>query len=313
MLRRSDEIGVLGAKRGALIIGLSYLVLASLYIVFSGKIAHALAADMAELARLEQLKGLLFIGMTSVYLGLLSYWLLRQLWRQGQSLARQREALLRAEHRATSGVLASSLAHDFNNVLVSLSLGIDELAHTDDQAALLGDLKQAVAHGRDMTAQLLARMRERGISEVLVAPVELGALAAEAVELARPLARQRRVRISVEISDALMIRGDANALRRALANLLVNAVDAVGVDGRVSLVARPLDVGAIIEVHDDGPGFTPDALARLTEPFYTTKVAGTGLGLFSARVCAEQHHGRLELDRSELLGGACARIVIGAV
>jgi signal transduction histidine kinase len=314
MLWRGDEAGVGVARRGAFIIGGSYLIISACYIVTSGYIVHAISSDMAELAWLEQVKGLGFICLTALYLGVLSHRLLSQLWKQGQALVQQREALLRAEHRATSGLLASSLAHDFNNVLVSLRLGVEELVSEElnarEREELCGDLRQALEQGGEMTQKLLKRVRDQGTSQVLRAELDVARLAREAVEMARPLARQRRVSMSLSLDEAPALRADREVLCRALANLLVNAVEAAGEGGRVVLHVRTRDGRALLEVHDSGPGFSPDALARLTEPFFTTKATGTGLGLFSVRLCAEQHGGALELDRSSELGGACARIVI---
>jgi signal transduction histidine kinase len=85
------------------------------------------------------------------------------------------------------------------------------------------------------------------------------------------------------------------------------ALDAVHDRGRVKVrIQAGPDGSAIVEVHDDGPGVPESQRARLFEAFYTTKKEGTGLGLLSAKKCAELHGGKIEVLASPL-GGVCFR------
>ena len=87
-------------------------------------------------------------------------------------------------------------------------------------------------------------------------------------------------------------------------NMILNAAEATGVSGAIQVRLRRIGGRAEIEVHDDGPGIDADLEEKIFEPFFTSKANGNGLGLLSLRLCAEQHHGEIRLDRSEL-GGAC--------
>jgi len=93
---------------------------------------------------------------------------------------------------------------------------------------------------------------------------------------------------------------DARLVRRAVINLVTNAVQAVPHGGRV--VVRVLDEtvpdgsAVRIEVTDNGPGIPDDILARIFEPFFTTKASGTGLGLAVVKHVAEAHHGDLTVS-----------------
>jgi signal transduction histidine kinase len=99
------------------------------------------------------------------------------------------------------------------------------------------------------------------------------------------------------------VRGDADALAQLFANLLLNALEAVGPDGRVALsVAREGGDALTVSVADSGPGIPAAVLADLSEPepaARTTKAGGTGLGLRIAARIAEAHGGRLSFDRTE--------------
>jgi two-component system, NtrC family, sensor kinase len=86
--------------------------------------------------------------------------------------------------------------------------------------------------------------------------------------------------------------------------LLVNAVEAVGRNGAISLDARDRDGAVEIEVADSGPGVPAELRTRIFEPFFTTRARGTGLGLPIARQIVEAHGGKLDVGERRG-GGAC--------
>jgi signal transduction histidine kinase len=135
----------------------------------------------------------------------------------------------------------------------------------------------------------------------------LGTLAAEVAELATPLAAGRGVSIAVEAAgDA---RADREQLRRAVVNLVRNALEVAPPGSEVELSASAGVEEAAVEVRDRGPGLTPEARASLFQPFFTTKERGTGLGLALAKKVADAHGGRLTLeDRPG--GGTTARLQV---
>lgn len=117
-----------------------------------------------------------------------------------------------------------------------------------------------------------------------------------------------KVRFVVELPEGpAPARGDGTRLRQAILNLLMNAGQACGQAGApevaLSLQAVPGD-GWELRVEDNGPGIEATDLARVFEPFYTTKGDGSGLGLPMARMIAGDHGGDLVAGRSEALGGA---------
>jgi len=105
----------------------------------------------------------------------------------------------------------------------------------------------------------------------------------------------------------LRVRADVDLVRQVLVGLLVNAVEAVGQHGAITLDARDDDGVVAIEVADSGPGVPFELRTRIFEPFFTTRAKGTGLGLPIARQIVEAHGGKLEVG--ERRGGG-ARFVV---
>jgi signal transduction histidine kinase len=105
------------------------------------------------------------------------------------------------------------------------------------------------------------------------------------------------------------ILGHFDALQRAFRNLLLNALQAAGPDGRVDVGSR-LEGGAVVtEIRDTGPGIPDDALDRIWDPDFTTKSSGTGLGLPLVLQTIAAHHGRVEA-RNHREGGAVFQVVL---
>ena len=114
-----------------------------------------------------------------------------------------------------------------------------------------------------------------------------------------PRCRHAGVTVEVGPTTGLTILGRRDALRAALVNLTLNAVDATGRDGTLRIVAAPADGRLVLAVEDDGPG-PPEAIRdTLHEPFVTGKPEGIGLGLAVAQAVAESHGGRLSWERRD--------------
>jgi signal transduction histidine kinase len=101
----------------------------------------------------------------------------------------------------------------------------------------------------------------------------------------------------------LLAQGDRGQLRRALINLVRNALVAAGPSGQVVVVARRADGGVQWEVRDSGPGVAEGLGDKIFAPFFTTREKGTGLGLAFVREIARDHGSEVHVDRGEE-GGA---------
>ena len=169
----------------------------------------------------------------------------------------------------------------------------------------------------DKAAEVVNRInqfyRPAGEDQPLI-PVMVNSVVEDVVALTEPhwktLAESRGVRVDVQadLTDVPAVAGDQHELEQALANLVLNAVEAIEVDGTITIRTRAVGSLAQIEVADTGPGMTEEVRARCFEPFFTTKEdAGGGLGLSSVHGIIERHGGTIGIE-SRLNEGTTFRI-----
>jgi two-component system sensor histidine kinase HydH len=227
------------------------------------------------------------------------------LWR----LARRAESLQVAAERdrtlVTLGEMSAVLAHEIRNPLAALK----------GHAQLLVERLEAPGAEREKAERLVHETRrlERLVNDLLSfvrssritpAPAEPAAVLRDAVQAVAP------ERIDVETAAAPSTwRLDAPRMQQALANVLRNALEASPDGARVLATAYADGHELVFRIRDRGPGLPPGDAERLFEPFHTTRVQGTGLGLAVARRIAELHGGRVTA-RTYPGGGAEFCIVI---
>ena len=276
--------------------------------VFSMAIAVASAAA-AYLALLTEVRILATMAAAlSIFVG---SWLLRRLRHAALALARTHERLVESEVRSTAALIASSIGHDINNVLVVCGAHIEDLEEAANEPAAIAGLSLDFERSASEIAALARRLLDA--SKLQLAPAfsdgAVGSAVAPALEIASAHPAVRKCRFDPEPIPDVRARLSAPLLSRALLNLIVNAADAAGPGGRVAVRFRVGQGTFTTEVHDSGPGVSEPERSRILEPFYSSKVGGTGLGLVVVRECARQHSGQLEITDSDL-GGACFRLVI---
>jgi len=197
-----------------------------------------------------------------------------------------------AQRLSGSPVLAFA-AHEIRSPLAVIRALVQTMGlHTADVAA---DAEIAIAE-IDRLNLLLEDMLAFDARAQAVGQVDLRAVVGRAVAVCGALvARKEQELVLVLPTGALLVPGRVRSLEQAVLNLLRNACEAAPQGGTVRVEATLLARGVLLEFTDDGPGFTPEARAKLGQPFFTTKDGGTGLGLAICARVAEQHGGRLEL------------------
>jgi signal transduction histidine kinase len=212
------------------------------------------------------------------------------------------------ERLATLGQMATTVAHEVKNPLSSIksiAQVMREEAALSDYDRDLGLIVSEIDRLNRTVSQLLAFSRP---SNADPRPVALRDLIETTLALLGNEARERGVSLSAEIrSDATLTGAQAAALREALSNLIVNAIQANERDGKVKVEASIETAEArssgpnrasdklTVTVTDTGPGISPEAQRRVFEPFYTTKARGTGIGLAIVQRRVAEMNGTLDL------------------
>ena len=262
-------------------------------------------ADAADFLLLPARRNLAVSAAASGALALLSLLLWRAFLVRQRALLRQSEL----EHLAQLGRMTAVLAHEIRNPLGTIK-GFAQLIEEqlpDSQKALISPIVGEAGRLERLVNDLLAYGRPR---QPVVSRLALRPLLEQAVELQRRSAGQADIMWRLEcIPPEAEIETDPDLLQQILANVLRNAAEAAGQAGRpaVAVIARAAGKSVLIEVRDNGPGFTQEALERGFEPFFTTKSAGTGLGLAISRRLAQLLGGTLEAANAAE-GGAVVRL-----
>jgi PAS domain S-box-containing protein len=209
----------------------------------------------------------------------------------------------RVQHFALLGRLAAGVSHEIRNPLGAIFLHVDLLAeelgeHAPESAALvadtLADIRTQLARLEDLVQDYLSLVRAAQIERT---PQDLGAaLRAWATEW-QTLATAHGITCQVDgLDDVGVVAVHANTLRRALLNLVQNALDAMPQGGTLTLQGRRADATVRLDVGDTGSGIPPDQRARIFEPLYTTKAGGTGLGLYIVQEVVTAHGGQVAVQ-----------------
>lgn len=291
--------------RPAASIALIYAVVATVWILGSGWLLDLQIGDPALRSLFEYGKGMLFVVVTALLL-----WLLvrRALCRE-RAMAAERtaavERLAETERIATVGLLASGLAHEFNNLhaVADGHLELVQRAGPGDarQERRLASARAALQRASGLTRSLLDLARPGGGQRQAI---RLDLLAAETMELVRRGLEADGVEVVQELAEVPPVHGDPHQLGQVVMNLLINASHAMhgATVRRLVLRTAARDGMVRIEVGDSGSGIAPEHLDQLFTPFFTTKRSGpsggprgSGLGLSVSKAMTEAHGGRISV------------------
>ncbi|HUP60348.1 MAG TPA: HAMP domain-containing sensor histidine kinase [Thermoanaerobaculia bacterium] len=225
-------------------------------------------------------------------------------------------ALLRRADRlrAQQAQFVAAMTHELNTPIAALRAAgenlKDGIVADGEKLTRYGDVivKESARLG-DMVAQVLdfAGIQARANARASHEPVDVEAIVGEAVEQCRALDAEVTIETQVE-TDLPRVRGDAQALTRAIQNLVANAIRHGGSGGWVGVRVSRNGSGVAITVEDRGPGIDGRDTARLFEPFYrgrnSTRVRGAGLGLAIVQQIARAHGGSVDVDRKRRSGAA---------
>lgn len=207
--------------------------------------------------------------------------------------AKNRE-LARKNRLADLGQIASHVAHEVRNSLVPMKLYLSllrrRLAGDGGSLDVLDNVLSGFTALEATVGDLLHFSSQRDPQR---RPVSMSVLLAEVCESLAPQLAAQNIRAAIDCPPDLVWEADGDMLRRALLNLVLNALDVLPAGGEIVLTAVATSRGLEVEVADSGPGIPPPLIDRLFEPFFTTKPSGTGLGLAIVERIAAAHGGQI--------------------
>ncbi|OGV58153.1 MAG: hypothetical protein A2283_21345 [Lentisphaerae bacterium RIFOXYA12_FULL_48_11] len=219
------------------------------------------------------------------------------------------------EHFVFAGVLANGIAHDFRNPMSSLQLDIQMI-------------EKAIARGEKDAPERISQLAKRAVNTMnrmdkvfkefmyLSKPVSdnpvrinLNECIRESVEMLTANYEQAGVRIDQKIEkENIEVLADQTSIRRAIVNILTNALQFSKKGDTVSISISTSGHNALIDIADQGPGIAKSEHRKIFEMFVSTRPGGTGLGLFLAKTAIERAGGNIKV--LDIQGGACFRITI---
>lgn len=238
----------------------------------------------------------------------------------GEDVTEAREAQERfaqAEKLAAIGQLAAGVMHEINNPLATIAACAESLSFAlgdarRDGATIpgeTGDYLRIVESEVQRCKRIVDRLLEFSRPKPLAPePVDLNAVVEQTLFLLKHHTRFKRFTVQVELAPSPPVTlGNAEQLVQVLMALLINAMDATGDQGTIDLRTLQVDgpsAQAVIEVRDHGHGIPRSQLAKIFEPFYTTKAPGrgTGLGLSICYGIVAEHGGRIEVESMDEAG-----------
>jgi two-component system NtrC family sensor kinase len=237
-----------------------------------------------------------------------------ELERRAQKLREAQDRLVQSERLASVGRLSAGLAHEIGNPIAAL-LGLEDLLlqgglEPTEERDFLVRIRKETERIHNVLRGLLDFARPASTQVHDAKPGSIAEAVQDVVALVRPQRNFRDVDFRVEAEPALPnVTLATERIVQVLLNLLLNAADAAGPTGKVSLKANRTGTGVRVVVEDSGPGLDPKIRERLFEPFATTKEVGkgTGLGLAVCRGLVESAHGTIQVDESYRPG---ARFVV---
>jgi C4-dicarboxylate-specific signal transduction histidine kinase len=227
--------------------------------------------------------------------------------KEAQYRKQMEQQMIVTERLASLGTLAAGVAHEINNPLAIIkeSAGwlrqliekddFKKMPRKEDFAKALDKVEKSIERASRITHQLLGFV---GKSETATTEISLKALTDETVQLVSYEIKKKGVQIVRKMDPSLdPIWSDAYQIRQVLLNLLTNAIHAVDSEGTITIAVEDAGDSQTITVSDTGPGIAREHLAKIFEPFFSTKAPdqGTGLGLFVSRGIVEKLGGSIEV------------------
>jgi signal transduction histidine kinase len=213
------------------------------------------------------------------------------------------QSMRRIDRLASIGTLSAGMAHEIKNAMVAVKTFVDILIRNHQGEQLAEVVDREMKRINSIVSQML---RFAGPAKPTFAPIHVHEVLTQSIHAMQHEFEGRKVGLREQLRAAPdLVRGDGYQLEQVFLNLFLNALDAMGPNGRLTISTDVLPGGQSeipgtpalrVRVQDTGVGISPENLGRLFEPFFTTKTAGTGLGLAITRRIVQEHRGQIAVE-----------------
>jgi two-component system, NtrC family, sensor kinase len=214
--------------------------------------------------------------------------------------AQLEEQLVQREKLSSIGLLAAGVAHEVNTPLAGISsytqMLLQQVAEADPKRKLLEKIHTQTLRASGIVNNLLNFSRT---GDAQFREVEINRVLDDTLQLLEPQLRNSRLEIVRHYGEELPAAyGNASKLQQVFMNLALNARDAMSAGGRLTITTRLVDTSLVVDFRDTGMGIAPEHIARIYDPFFTTKEVGqgTGLGLALSYGIIQEHGGRIFVE-----------------
>jgi two-component system, sporulation sensor kinase E len=208
------------------------------------------------------------------------------------------EQLIRADRLAAMGELTAGVAHEVRNPLGIIRASVQLMEDTRSDPARTHEAATVIKHEIDRLDKVIKALLDFGRpSAPTMMRVDVNDVLSEVVLFTRKFASRANVEIDEQLDhDVPLVTADPDQLKQVFVNLISNAVQAMEAEGGSLTVTTGTDDGFVfIRFIDDGPGIEADTLGKVFDPFYSTRDAGTGLGLTIVHRIVDEHDGHIEV------------------
>lgn len=211
------------------------------------------------------------------------------------------EGIKRAERLASLGIMATGIAHEIKNPLVSIKTFAQLLQEKYNDKDFREQFASLAINEVDRINTLVEDILEFAKPRTLVwEDVDIKEVVKATIVLLLPQFPDKKIEIKENFCpEPVVIKGDAYRLKQALLNICINSAQAIEREGVIEIGVAKENEKAVIEIKDNGYGIKKEVLDKIFEPFFTTKAKGTGLGLSIVARIIDEHKGNIQIESEE--------------
>jgi len=300
-LLKDERIYIKPLLRAFIIAGL-FIVLSIFYIFISGQIAYQSADSATNLHKYESIKGIIYVSVTGLIIFFILFFSFRKIGNYAQTILNNNKALIRNEGQILAGLIASSLAHDINN-LNQIILGNISLI-SESSSNLFNKEINEITNASNKLTHLTKNLSSvaGNINSDYREKVNIVQLIQDIITLSRKYKNVNKCTVIYDLHEDIIVSLNSQLFSRVVLNLIINAADSIEANGVIVIKLSKAKNEIVFEISDNGCGIPANLQKKIFEPFYTSKQNGTGLGLVSVKVFVQEHKGDVAVSKSELGG-----------